>query len=192
VFGRVGIVLSDDDLIETTGMRVDEIAGHWHRRRPWSGPSAAEVAGQLVDAVVAAVAADAEAMPGARHAVSVCEGLGVPLGIASSSPRRIIEAAVARLGFADAFTAIVSAEGLPKGKPDPAVYLAAAEALGADPTRSTALEDSPAGARAARAAGMWCIGVPEATHHEAVAEVADVVLPSLVDLEPGHLARPRS
>jgi sugar-phosphatase len=187
VFGAVGLELSDDDLSTTTGMRVDEIAEHWYRCRPWSGPSAPEVAGQLVDAVVAAVTSNAEPMPGAEHAISVCTQLDIPLGIASSSPRRIIEAAVRRLGCEDAFRAIVSAEGLPRGKPDPGVYLAAASALGVDAARSTALEDSPAGARAARAAGMWCVGVPVPEHQSAVAEIADIVLASLVDLAPGHL-----
>jgi sugar-phosphatase len=188
VFGAVGVELSDTDLATTIGMRVDEVAQHWYRRRPWSGPSPADVAAQLIDAVVAAVTATGTAMPGAEHAIAVSADLGVPLAIASSSPRRIIEAALARLGVAAAFGAVVSAEHLPKGKPDPAVYLAAADALGVAPARSTALEDSPAGTGSAKNAGMWCVAVPAPGHEAAVGDLADVVLASLADLTSEHLA----
>ncbi len=187
VFGAVGIALSDADLATTIGMRVDEVAEHWYRRRPWSGPSPADVAAELVDAVVAAIATSGVAMPGADHAIAVSGELGVPLAIASSSPKRIIEAALGRLGVADAFGVVVSAEHLPKGKPDPAVYLAAAEDLGVDARRSTALEDSPAGATSAKNAGMWCVAVPAPGHEVAVSETADVVLASLSNLDAAHL-----
>jgi beta-phosphoglucomutase-like phosphatase (HAD superfamily) len=58
------------------------------------------------------------------------------------------------------FGAVVSAQDVPSGKPAPDVYLEACRRLGADPERSIALEDSPTGVAAARAAGMFVIGIP--------------------------------
>lgn len=84
-------------------------------------------------------------------------------------------------------TTITSAEHEPRGKPDPAVYYTAANALGANPAACVAAEDSPAGVRAALAAGMRCIAVPAPAHHNQVSALADVVLGSLSELTAAHL-----
>jgi len=106
---------------------------------------------------------------------------GLPLGLASSSPARLIDAALAGLGLdRGQFAAVVSAEREAYGKPHPAVYLRAASALGVEPTRCLALEDSLNGALAAKAARMRCIAVPEV--FEGCARgfaIADALLPSL-------------
>ena len=67
---------------------------------------------------------------------------GVGLALASSSSRRVIAAALDRLGLSDAFAVVHSAEAEPMGKPHPAVYLSTAALLGTDPTGCVAFEDS--------------------------------------------------
>ncbi len=84
-----------------------------------------------------------------------------PLGLASSSPPRLIQAALDAAGLAGTFAVTLSTEHVPHGKPAPDVYLAVAERLGVEPARCVAVEDSSNGVRAAAAAGMRVLAVPD-------------------------------
>ena len=107
-----------------------------------------------------------------------------PLAVASSSNRPIIDL-VLELGDLDRFfRATVSSEEVARGKPSPDVYLEAASRLGADPTKTAAVEDSSNGILSAKAAGMRIIAIPNKRFppgEEALAE-ADVVLESITEL----------
>lgn len=100
-------------------------------------------------------------LPGAVDAV---RGLDTrwPLGLASSSNREIIDLVLELSGLADAFVATLSSEEVTRGKPAPDVYLEAARRINADVRRCVAIEDSSNGLRAAAAAGMAVIAVPNA------------------------------
>ena len=98
-------------------------------------------------------------LPGAGEAVRALAARW-PLGLASSSNRELIDLFLELAGFGDAFRVTVSSEEVARGKPAPDVYLATVEKLGADPARCVAIEDSSNGIRAAAAAGMVVIAVP--------------------------------
>jgi HAD superfamily hydrolase (TIGR01509 family) len=98
-------------------------------------------------------------LPGAEAAVRRLSSRW-PLGLASSSNRPVIDAALDAAGLRDRFTATVSSEEVPRGKPAPDVYLAVAEALDVPPTACAAVEDSTNGIRAGAAAGMVVVAVP--------------------------------
>jgi HAD superfamily hydrolase (TIGR01509 family) len=98
-------------------------------------------------------------LPGAVEAVRSLAGRW-PLGLASSSNREIIDLALELAGLADAFAATVSSEEVERGKPAPDVYLEAARRLRAAAARCVAIEDSSNGLRAAAAAEMPVIAVP--------------------------------
>jgi mannitol-1-/sugar-/sorbitol-6-/2-deoxyglucose-6-phosphatase len=102
----------------------------------------------------------------------------LPIGLASSSPRRLIDSSLGRFGLTDHFDVTVSGAEVPRAKPFPDVYLRAAERLGVDPRECVALEDSRNGAKAARAAGMTVIAVPEGDR-AGFAEIAEVVVGNL-------------
>jgi HAD superfamily hydrolase (TIGR01509 family) len=128
-------------------------------------------------------------LPGAKEAVRAL-GARWPLGVASSANREIIDLFLELAGFADAFRVAVSSEEVARGKPAPDVYLEAAAQLGADPARCVAIEDSSSGLRAAVAAGMTVIAVPNAHYppaDDAVAlaaaqvEVVGEITPELVE-----------
>jgi HAD superfamily hydrolase (TIGR01509 family) len=109
-----------------------------------------------------------------------------PLGVASSSNRPLVTLALEIAGLADAFRATVSSEEVARGKPAPDVYLEACRRLQVEPGRAAAVEDSSSGLRAARAAGMRVLAIPNRRYPpspEALA-AADVVLPSLAYLWP--------
>ena len=107
-----------------------------------------------------------------------------PLGLASSSNRELIDAALELSGLDRLLRATVSSEEVARGKPSPDVYLEAARRLGAAPERCAAVEDSHSGISSARAAGMRVVAIPNASYppgEEALAE-ADLVLPSVREL----------
>ena len=108
------------------------------------------------------------------------------LGVASSSNRRVIDAVLAEAGLAKHFEATVSSEEVARGKPAPDVFLEAARRLDVPPDCCAAVEDSGNGIRAAHAAGMRVIAIPNRRYPPADETLAltDVVLDSLAELTP--------
>jgi len=98
-------------------------------------------------------------LPGAVDAVVALSGRW-PLAVASSSPPDLIRVVLAAAGLTDRFRVTVSSEEVPRGKPAPDVYLAAATKLAAEPAACVAVEDSANGLRAAAAAAMVVVAVP--------------------------------
>lgn len=99
--------------------------------------------------------------PGALDLLEALERAGVPVGLASNSPRAFVQRSLAAAGLLNGhFGVIVAADEVERPKPAPDIYLAACRALDADPQRSAALEDSPSGVAAGIAAGMFVVGVP--------------------------------
>lgn len=100
---------------------------------------------------------DVKAIAGTLQLIGKLRQAEIPLAVASSAGSLIIRAVLQKLSLAGAFKVIVSGADLPKGKPDPAVYLAAAEKLGERPADCIVLEDAASGVAAAKQAGMYCI-----------------------------------
>ena len=124
-------------------------------------------------------------LPGALEAVRRLAARW-PLGLASSSNRPVIEAFLDAADVRDQFAAVASSEEVAGGKPAPDVFLEAASRLGTTPDRCAAIEDSENGLRAAKAAGMRVIAIPNA-HYPPAAEalaLADVVLERIDQLTP--------
>ncbi len=119
-------------------------------------------------------------LPGALEWLERLRESGWRQAVASSAPAANIEAAMEAIGAAPLFAALVSADEVGAGKPDPAVFLAAADRVGVPPERCVVVEDAPAGLEGARRAGMRSVGVLSVHHPELV---ADVVVPSLESLE---------
>src|SRR5207249_8749127 len=120
------------------------------------------------------------ALPGAREAVERA-ATRWPLGLASSSNRELIDLVLELLSVADLFKATVSSEEVARGKPAPDVYLEAARRLDVPPGACTAVEDSHAGIRSAKTAGMRVVAIPNATYppDEEALRLADAVVGSL-------------
>jgi beta-phosphoglucomutase len=118
-------------------------------------------------------------LPGAVAWVNRLSESGWLQAVASSAPRANVEAVLGEMGTASYFQAIVSAEDVRRGKPDPEVFLLAASRLGAPPDRCIVVEDAAAGLEGARRAGMFRIGV----NRSGSRLVADLVVASLDQLE---------
>ena len=143
-----------------------------------------EAAERTIDGMQVAYRSGIELLPGAREAVRRMAGHW-PLGLASSSPRVLIDAALEFMGVSDLFVATLSTEELGgAGKPAPDVYLEVCRRLGVDAGRALAVEDAPNGILAAHAAGMAVVAIPPHFHPPSpdILALADVVIDSLDDL----------
>jgi HAD superfamily hydrolase (TIGR01509 family) len=179
IFDLDGVLLDSEQLWNLAKQQVTEgTGGNWRDDAPhamigmsspeWSAYMRDELAVPLSTAQInREVVARMERLyrerlpllPGAVDAVRALAERW-PLGLASSSNREIIDLAVEAAGLADAFAVTVSSEEVARGKPAPDVYLEAAGRLDANPRRCIAVEDSSNGMRAAAAAGMTLIAVP--------------------------------
>lgn len=136
---------------------------------------------------VQALLADEVARPGVRAYLADASRLGLRLGVASSSPIDWVEGHLERLGIRSAFGVVSCAgDGVP-AKPAPDVYQCALETLGLDPREAIALEDSAHGTTAARAAGLFCVAVPNQVTACLRFDHANLCLSSLADLPLEHL-----
>lgn len=141
--------------------------------------SPAQAAQQRDRLFLEAVPTHLRARPGLYHLLDALTERSLPLGVATSGHRRYVSLALRTLGIADRFAAVVTGDDVSRGKPAPDVYLMAAERLGVKPTRCIALEDTPLGLAAARAAGMFCVAVPNADTSGADFSAAHRCFPSL-------------
>lgn len=183
-FALAGLRLTREDCLLTTGLRVDAVVDYWYCRSPWEVPSPREVADAIVARVIALVKERGVLKPGVGRALDFARGTGLRIALASSSPSAIIDAVLDRFGLRSRFEVVCSAEGELYGKPHPGVYIRTAERLGVRPGECAAVEDSPNGVLAAKAAGMRCIAVPEAAlrGHPWFA-IADAVVDSLDEID---------
>jgi putative hydrolase of the HAD superfamily len=109
-------------------------------------------------------------------------GLGLDLAIASSSPRSWVTGHLEAFGLLDRFRVIRSRDDVVHAKPAPDLYLSALAGLGLQAGEAIAIEDSPNGSVAAKAAGLYVIAVPNTVTRNLRFSQADLVLPSLADL----------
>lgn len=148
----------------------------------------------IVDAVVGRYRREgAPAIEGAAEAVRRIAA-ALPTGLASSAHREVIDAALAATGLDGVFRVVVSSDEVTKGKPEPDVYLEAARRLRIPPRACLVVEDSYNGVRAAKAAGMTCVLVPNRTIPPApgTVELADFVIDRLAELDPARLLPSRA
>jgi HAD superfamily hydrolase (TIGR01509 family) len=173
-----GLALVGNDLIAS---------GHYIKQRMSLPQTAEEVVDELVDRVVARVVEEGVTWrPGAIELLMACNEAGLPTALVTMSYDRFATAVVKALP-AGRFDAVVTGDAVARGKPEPDAYLLAAELLGVAPQDTLAIEDSPAGAASAEAAGCVVVVVP---NHVAVpASPARVVVPTLSGVRPDDLQR---
>lgn len=154
-----GAPITREQFLATFGWRNDAIIPHWLG----TGVSAERIErlgeAKEINYRNLVRAGGLAASPGAEEWLKRLQGEGWKQGVASSAPRSNIDVMLEALGLSGCFQAIVSAEDVQRGKPDPEVFLLAAQRVGTVPARSIVVEDAAAGIEAARRAGMRSIGV---------------------------------
>ena len=160
LFERRGLEFTPQHKRELVGTSA-EIAGGILERRLGEPGRAAELIEELNELVVAELEHGVEAMLGAAELLHRLKRRGTPIGLVSNSPLRFVQRSLEIVGFADHFDVVLSAHEVAAPKPAPDPYLEACRRLGVEAGPAViALEDSPTGVAAARAAGLTVIGVP--------------------------------
>ena len=160
LFERRGMEFTPADKRELVGTSA-EIAGGILERRLGEPGRAADLIEELNELVVAELEHGVEAMVGARDLLQELAGRGTPLGLVSNSPLAFVRRSLEIVGFEDRFDVVVSGHEVAAPKPAPDPYLEACRRLGVEAGPGVvALEDSPTGVAAARAAGLTVIGIP--------------------------------
>jgi HAD superfamily hydrolase (TIGR01509 family) len=172
LFARRGLEFTAGDKRELVGTSA-AIAGAVLERRLDEPRRAGELIEELNALVVAELEHGVEAMVGARELLRELKQRGTPIGLVSNSPLVFVQRSLELVGFEETFDVVLSAHEVAAPKPAPDPYLEACRRLRVEPGPSVvALEDSPTGVAAARAAGLTVIGVPsvegvalEEAHH---------------------------
>ncbi len=182
LFERRGVELTAEHKRELVGTSA-EVAGGILERRLAEPGRAAQLVEELNELVVAELEHGVEAMLGARELLHALKLRGTPIGLVSNSPLRFVQRSLEIAGFTDRFDVVLSAHEVASPKPAPDPYLEACRRLGVEPgPEVVALEDSPTGVAAARAAGLTVIGVPSVEGvqleeaHEIAASLQDAVV----------------
>ena len=179
-FDLDGLMLNTEDLYEISGNELLRRRGRTmtdELRRGMMGRRPLEAIGHLIDRErltdePEALLAESRSifrglfdgrlrtMPGLLELLDRLEGLDLPKGVATSSPRPLLEELLGRFELLPRFRVTLTAEDVSRGKPEPDIYLLAAERLGVAPAELIVFEDSEAGTRAAAAAGATVVAVP--------------------------------
>jgi beta-phosphoglucomutase-like phosphatase (HAD superfamily) len=127
-------------------------------------------------------------LPGVKELAAAAGDIGLKRGVASSSTQSWVRDHLERLGILGLFECIRCRDDVQLVKPAPDLFVATLDCLGVAPAESVAIEDSPNGVLAAKAAGMFCVAVPNSITSGQDLSRADVVLPSLAGATPESLA----
>ena len=182
LFERRGLEFTPADKRELVGTSAEIAGGILERRLEEPGRAAALIE-ELNELVVAELEHGVEAMVGARELLHSLKLRGTPIGLVSNSPLAFVRRSLEIAGFHDRFDVVLSAHEVAAPKPSPEPYLEACRRLGVEPGPDViALEDSPTGVAAARAAGLTVIGVPslEGIALEEAHEIASSLLDDVV------------
>jgi HAD superfamily hydrolase (TIGR01509 family) len=179
LLARHGDRMTPADVAAGHGRALDDTIDAYARRLSHVEP--AVLRAELLDAMRAHYRNAPPLLPGARDLIRALHGR-IPLAVASNTNGELVRLALDGTGLLDAFDAIASGSDVDRGKPEPDVYLAVCAALGVDPREAVAFEDSITGVRAAKAAGLTCVGVLDRLDVDLAGAGADLVVGSLADL----------
>ena len=183
VFAELGFTVSHDDYAQFVGLDAGRM---WAQLKalhnlPHRVP---ELVGLEADGMVAGLqAAGLEPMPGLLTLIDALRSRDRRLAVASSSTRRVIQTVLAKLRLEDAFDHVISGEDVELGKPAPDIFLLASNLLEIPPAECLVIEDSANGVRAAKAAGMRCIGFRNPNSGAQDLSPADAIVESLDQIE---------
>jgi mannitol-1-/sugar-/sorbitol-6-/2-deoxyglucose-6-phosphatase len=161
MFAELGIHLSDELLVQTKGLRTEEMVAHWSTRFPHIETDTFALIEQYDQRMVETMKSEVDMMEGARELIGMFREMGLPVALATCSTHEHIDAVMEKHRLGKQFDLLVSAAKEMPGKPHPEVFLRTASALRVDPTRCLVFEDSFFGVVAAKAARMKVVAMPD-------------------------------
>jgi HAD superfamily hydrolase (TIGR01509 family) len=176
---RHGLEYSEADAAASLGSPVGRMVDIYAARLGLDRAGRDRLLDELLVLVGAMYQAELVTRPGAAELLRSLRGR-LRLGVASNTPRALVEQAMMSSSLNDAFDVVVTADDVARPKPAPDIYLAACEQLAVEPSQAVALEDSTLGIASARAAGLTVVAVPQWPSVDTSG--ANLVLRSLADV----------
>ena len=165
IFAELGIDLTDQLLVETRGLRTEEMVAHWSARFSIDGKDPKALMKDYDLRMVDTMKREVPLMEGARELIGMFREMKLPVALATCSTQEHIYAVMEKHGLRPSFDLLVSAAvGMP-GKPHPEVFLRTATLLKVDPTRCLVFEDSFNGVIAGKAARMKVVAMPDPSEY---------------------------
>jgi beta-phosphoglucomutase len=190
VLGRErGLRFSEQQFRDTFGRTTREILAESPGASRCSTAEIAELDARKEAIFREILSRDLPLMEGAVEIIDLLSAAGYRLAVGSSGPPENVQLVLEGLQRTDRFRGIVTGVDVTRGKPDPQVFLLAAERIRVDPRRCLVIEDAAAGLRAARRAGMRCAALLSKGHTRGELGEADVVLHSLRELSPSVISQ---
>ncbi len=180
----VSVQENEEFLIGTT---IGETWRQLKVRRPLPLP-AEEYINRYDDIVRQVMQEELEPQPGVRELIQACKERGLPKAVASSSLHMWVDLKLSAIGLTGAFDAVLGGDDVTRGKPEPDIYIKAAESLGVPPEECIAIEDSPIGIAAAVASGAYTICVRTEYTRNLDVSLAHTILETLEEFDLSLLA----
>lgn len=196
VFAEMGRDFSEEEFRSTFGMRNQEILRRF-LGETISGEQVEELGRRKEEYYRALLREGVEPAPGLLELLHKLKSSGIRVAVGTSAPEENVRFILEKLGIMGQIDVLVTEEDVRRGKPDPEVFLLAAERLGVEPAKCLVIEDAPAGIEAAKKAGMCCVAITGTRPREELAG-ADMVVDGLGEIsrlwrrtdagEPGSVA----
>jgi len=191
VLAPMGHRVSDEDYNKIIGNSV-EACWEWLRERFQLSDPPRQFLRAYSEAVLKLLEQPVEPLPGVRPLIDELRRRGIPIAVASASLSRWVDATLRGLRLEDTFGAVVSASEVENAKPAPDLFLTAAQRLDVPPGDCLAVEDTPPGIAAAKAAGMFAVQLRAASTALPPLADADLVIDSFSQFDLSLLAEPVS
>ena len=184
VFKTVGVELKPELCRQTTGLSTQDTIQYWNNIHKWTGKSSFQLYKEIMEAMQTLIFERVDLKDGFLDVLQLFVDKKIPVGVASSSPLKLITTALKKFHLFDFFKIISSSENEEFGKPHPALYLSATRKLSIDPVNCLAFEDSLNGAIAAKAARMKLVTVPDSHDYATTRfDFSDLKLASLTQFK---------
>ena len=157
VFTSLGVNVTDALMDTTSGMSTNAVANFWYRQSPWQGVSLREAELRVIARVQELVKEQVVLFDGALEAIQMFKRLGFKVGLATNSPRAILDVVIDKFDWHHVFDCSVSICDVAEGKPAPDVYLRALELLNKNANKAIAIEDTKTGCQASTLAGIHTV-----------------------------------
>jgi len=188
VFGSVGVEITEELSKVTASMTTTEVTQFWYNHSSWLDKSLEQVENEVIDLVENLIIEEGKSMEGVIEILEFLKKRNLKIGLSTNSPFKLIPVVLNKVGIADFFDAVSSAEHEQQGKPNPAVFLSTARKLGILPTKCIVFEDSISGIIAAKKANMKTVAIlPDEEFHSPKFNRSDIKLNKLNDFNDKHL-----
>jgi sugar-phosphatase len=186
-FKKVGVELTTEMCMQTTGLDTNDVVKYWHRYKPWTNKSLEEVKHDIESIIVDLIEQKGQLKEGVYDTIHFFKKKQLPLAVASSSIKNLIEVVLKKFDIIHEFEVIHSSENEVLGKPHPAVYISTAQKLRKDPSHCLAFEDSFYGLLAAKSARYKAVAIPDDEgYNDPRLSFADLKIKSLTDFTEAH------